>query len=147
MGDLLQPWHLAVLSVVFCFLFLIPAIFYLLTLQKTLAKCAPGARTMEPGMVWLGIIPLVNLVFNFFLVLAIAGSLRNEFRRRGVPVNEADPAQGIGLAMCICACCGIIPVLGVVASLASLVLWIVYWVKVAEYSRMLDVPVAVPGGF
>jgi hypothetical protein len=33
-----------------------------------------------------------------------------------------------------------IPVLGAFAGLAFLVLWIVYWVKIAEYSRSLDVP-------
>ena len=35
----------------------------------------------------------------------------------------------IGLAMCICGACSIIPILGAIAGLASLVLWIVYWVK------------------
>jgi hypothetical protein len=136
MGDLLQPWHLLILSLVFI-PFLIPAIFYLLTLQKTLARCAPNARTMEPGMVWLGLVPLVNLVFHFFIVFAIAKSLRNEFNRRAIPVADPLPGQNIGLAMCICACFAVIPVVGV----AALVLWIVYWVKIAEYSRMLDVPV------
>lgn len=141
MGELLQPWHLIILSFVFCIFFLIPAIFYLLTLQNTLATCAPGSRTMEPGMVWLGLVPVVNLVFNFFLVFGVAKSLRNEFNRRSLPVADPLPGQEIGLAMCICACCSVIPVLGVLASLASLVLWIIYWVKVAEYARLLDLPV------
>ena len=33
---------------------------------------------------------------------------------------------------------GLTPVLGLLAGLAYLVLWIVYWAKIAEYSRMLD---------
>jgi hypothetical protein len=138
MGDLLQPWHLMVLSLVFGFFFLIPACFYLLTLQRTLNKCAPTSRTLEPGMVWLCIVPLVNLVSNFFVVFGMAKSLRNEFNRRGVVIAEATPGQSIGLAMCICACCSIIPILGLLAALAGLVLWIMYWTKIAEYSRTLD---------
>ena len=36
--------------------------------------------------------------------------------------------------MGVLACCGIIPVLGVLCSLGGLACWILYWVKVAGYS-------------
>jgi hypothetical protein len=91
-------------------------------------------------MVWLYIVPLVNLVFHFFIVLGIAKSLRNEFNRRGISVMNAAPGQSVGLAMCICACCSIIPVLGLLSALAHVVLWIIYWAKIAEYSRRLEQP-------
>lgn len=141
MGDLFLPSQLFLLIGFVCMLCLLPTIFYLLTLQKALGKCAPGVRTMEPGLVWLNLIPLVNLVFNFFIVFALSDSLRGEYARRGLAAPEAEPGKGLGLAMCICMCCGIIPFLGILASLAGLVLWIMYWVKIAEYSRMLDMPV------
>lgn len=146
MGELLQPWHFMVLGFVFCAFFLIPAIFYILTLQKALERCAVSSRTMQPGMVWLLLVPLFNMIWNFFVVLALAKSLANDFARRGMPSPEPEPGQSIGLAMSICACCGVIPILGVLASLASLVLWIMYWVKIADYSRALVQPpvVAIP---
>ena len=145
MGDLLQPWHLMVLLFVFGIFFLIPAIFYILTLQKTLHQCGPVSRTMEPGMVWLLIIPFVNLVFHFFVVLAISKSVANEFARRGIPSYDPQPGQPVGLAMCICGCCTLVPFLGFAAALAHLVLWIIYWVKVADYSRRLSMfPGAIP---
>lgn len=144
MGDLLQPWHLAVLLVVFGAMFLLPGIVYVLTLQKTLHKCAPMSVTLEPGMIWLYLVPFVNLVFHFFIVFGMAKSLRNEFNRRGIAAAEPAPGQDIGLAMCICGCCSIIPLLGMLAALAHLVLWIIYWAKMAEYSRMLEVPVPWP---
>ena len=137
MGDFFQPWHLLLLLIVALF-FLVPAVFYVLTLQRALAKCAPASRTLEPGMVWLSIIPVVSIVVNFFIVFGMAKSLRNEFNLRGIPVADSTPGQAIGLAMSICACCGVIPILGLIAGAASLVLWILYWLKVAEYSRMLD---------
>jgi hypothetical protein len=138
MGDLLQPWHIIVLLVVFGGFFLLPAIFYILTLQKALYKCAMSSRTLEPAMIWLYLVPFVNLVFNFFIVLGMAKTLGNEFKTRGVLISDPAPGQAIGLAMCVCAACSIIPLLGLLAALAHIVLWIVYWAKIAEYSRTLD---------
>lgn len=139
MGDLLQPWHLLVVFFVFGIFLLLPTIFYILTLQKTLSQCAPVSRTMEPGLVWLYLIPFVNLVFHFFIVFAIANSVANEFARRGAAIDDPQPGQSLGLAMCICACCAIIPIFGLLAALAHLILWIMYWVKVSEYSRRLSI--------
>jgi hypothetical protein len=143
MLDLLQPMHLIVLGFIFCII-LIPSIFYLLTLQNALAKCAPVSRTMDPTMVWLLLIPLVNLIWGFFVVIALAKSIGNEFRRRGIPCPDPMPGQTIGMAKCICACFGIIPVIRFVTGPAAFVLWIIYWVKIAEFSRLLDIPVGVP---
>jgi hypothetical protein len=145
MGELLQPMHFMVIGFIFCIVFLIPAIFYLVTLQNALAKCAPVSRTMEPGMVWLSIIPLFSVIWNFFVVMALAKSLGNEFRRRGVPYPDPLPGQSIGMAMCICGACGMIPIINFLAGPAAFVLWIIYWLRVAEFSRMLDFPpVAIP---
>jgi hypothetical protein len=147
MGDFLQPWHILILLVVAGFL-LLPAIFYILTLRDAVNKCAPASRTIDPGLIWLLLVPLVNVVFHFFVVLGLAQTLRNEFNRRGIRVAEPAPGQSIGLAMCICACCGIIPLLGMLAVLAQLILWIIYWVKIAEYSRKLDGELlATPSGY
>ncbi len=138
MGDLLQPWHIIVLVFIFGFFFIVPAIFYILTLHSALIKCSEASRTIDPGMLWLLLVPFVNLVWHFFVVSGMANSLGNEFRSRGVPIMEPRPGQQIGLAMCICAACSMIPLLGLIASLASLVLWIVYWAKIGEYSRLLS---------
>lgn len=147
MGDLFQPWHIVIVLFILgggLLLFLIPGIFYVLTLQKALNKCAPEARTIQPGLLWLFLIPLVNLVLNFFIVFGMANSLRNEFYRRGTPLPDPNPGQNLGLPMAICACCGFIPIIGMVAGIAYLVLWIMYWVKMAEFSRLLDTQFAPP---
>ena len=133
MGELLQPWHLLVLLLIFLPLFLLPAIFYILTLSRALGKCSPASVTLEPGMLWLLLVPFVNLIWHFFVVMGMAKSLANEFRARNLPLPELEPGQQIGIAMCVCGACTIIPLLGMLAGLAHLVLWIVYWVKMAEY--------------
>ena len=68
---------LTIVLIVFAIL-LVPFIFYLLTLQKALSRCSPGCRAMNPGMVWLMLIPLFHIVWQFFVVLNMPSrSMRN----------------------------------------------------------------------
>ena len=69
---------------VFCAILLLPIIFYLLTLQKALSRCSPESRAMDPGSVWLQVVPFLNLVWHFFIVINVAKSLHAEFARRGL---------------------------------------------------------------
>ncbi len=117
---------------------LIPYIFFLITLQGTLARVRQENREMDPGLVWLNLIPLFSLGWMFYTVIKIANSLRREFVSRGRPEPMDGYGFNLGIAMCICSCCGIIPFLGILAGLAGLVLWIIYWVKMAGYKRELE---------
>lgn len=137
MGDFLQPWHILVLLFV-AGLLMVPAIFYILTLVRVLNKCASASRTIEPAMMWFYFVPLFNLVFHFFIVVNIAKSLSNEFKRRGMSIAEDAPGRTIGFVACICGVCKIIPHLNVFFYMLYFVPWIIYWLKIAGYSRMLD---------
>lgn len=117
---------------------LIPMIFYLLTLQNTLKEVSPENQKMPPSNVWLVLIPLFGLVWNFIIVNRMADSLAAEFAKRNIPVDEERPGYSIGLTYSILFCCSIIPVLGGLASLAGLVCWIIYWVKIAGYKTTLQ---------
>ena len=122
---------------------ILPTIFFILTQQRALSKCSPANRTMSPGLAWLQIIPVFGWIWQFFVVSALADSLGNEFRARGIQ-EEDRPGYGVGLAMCITRVCVIIPILGwFFCLIASLVLWIIYWVKIAGFSEKLDYA---PGG-
>ena len=118
------------------------AIFYFLNLQNTLKQCAPQNQKMPPGQVWLSLIPLFNLYWNFRIATAVADSLAAEFRMRGIPQNEERPGYQIGMAYSILAVCAYvqylgIPYLGQLCSLVGFVLWIVYWVKIYGYKKQL----------
>jgi hypothetical protein len=115
---------------------LVVKIFYILTLQKAFGRCAPQNQAMAPGLTWLLLIPLFSLVWHFFVVLNLAKSLGQEFRARGM-TEDPEPGKTIGLAMCICAPCSAIPYIGFLPGLATLILWIIYWVKIAAYSKKL----------
>ena len=124
--------------------FLVVAIFYIRSLSGALRKCSPASRTMQPGMTWLLLIPLFNYIWNFIVVFALSKSLANEFRARNIPCDSPEPGKNIGLAMCICGVCVIIPFVRYAASLAAFVLWIIYWVKISEFSHMLDASPELP---
>lgn len=143
MNELFAPVHLLILFCVFACFFLIPQIFYILTLQKALEKCTPALRTITPGILWLYLVPFANLVMAFIIVFEMAKTLRNEFNRRGIFVADPKPGQTIGVAAAVTLCCSIIPFVGFLLWLAHLVLWIVYWMKITEYSRLLDAPLQV----
>lgn len=137
MGDLLQPWHLMVLLFVACLL-LLPTILYILTLTKILNKCSAASRGLDPGMLWLLLVPFVNIVWHFFVVLGMTKTLASEFRIRNIPIMDQTLGNSIGIAMCICGACLIIPFAGFVAWPVKIVLWIIYWTKIAACSRLLD---------
>jgi hypothetical protein len=125
-----------IVGLVFVAFFLAIMVFYLLTLQKALNRCAPENRAMAPGMVWLQIIPLFGLVWQFFNVINIAKSLGAEFQKRGM-AEDPQPGKTLGLVMCILGCCSIIPLLGFICAIGALICWIMYWVKIAGYSSKL----------
>ncbi len=124
----------------FMALMALPTIFYLLTLQKTLNRCQLPNRTMTPGLVWLQIIPFFGIIWAFFNVINIADSLEKELASRGI--QEINPGKNLGLAMCITSVCSVIPYLGFFAAIASLILWIIYWIKIADFSNRIAQPVA-----
>jgi hypothetical protein len=102
----------------------------------------PEHRKIEPGMIWLLLIPLFNLVWNFFVFLRIPESYESYFRSIGRDVGDAG--KKIGLAYAICAACSIIPCVGPFAGLAGLVLLIIFLVKIYQLKGQIGVPA---GGF
>lgn len=114
-------------------LFLIAFVFYILTLQSTLRLISIKNRKMPPNNVWLLLIPLFGLVWHFFVIRDMASSIHDEAIDKNIQLNEPKPAYDIGLAMCIVNCLIFVP--GVF--IAALILWILYWVKIAGYRNQL----------
>lgn len=116
---------------------IVVAVFYLLNLQNLLKEITPGNRQVEPGNVWLMFIPLFNIIYPFILYPKITDSVKLEMESRGL--NEpGDYGRGIGIAMPVLGLCGIIPFLGFLASIGNLVLFIIFWVKMAGYKTKLQ---------
>ncbi|MCU0431968.1 MAG: hypothetical protein MUC87_00780 [Bacteroidia bacterium] len=124
-------------------------VFFLLSLHNALRQCAPATRKMEPGQVWLILIPFFGIVWLFIVVSRMADSLAAEYERRRIPLRETRPGYGVGLAMAIAGCGSLIrnlgkyaeiPVLfwiGIAFALVFIVLTVVYWVQIAGYKNEL----------
>lgn len=116
---------------------LIVQIFYLLTLSKALGRCSPENRTMEPGMVWLNLIPCFGLIWIFITVTRMSESLGNEFYARRMDERGNDYGKSLGITYNALFLAGMIPYIGILFSLGGLVCWIMYWVKIAGFSSQL----------
>jgi len=141
---------------------LIAAVFFLLTQHLTLRRIRRENRLMQPGLVWLQLIPLFANIWQFFVITRLAGSIRNELAsRQEDPVFGPDalvaqgvipmrPTQGIGIAYAVLDTLVILMsfghnrsgqpnelfLLGVV-SWGMLICWIIYWVKLGRYKNKL----------
>jgi hypothetical protein len=146
----------------FCGLFflilLVVVVLFLRTLWIALSRCHPDNRTMSPGQVWLNLIPCFNIVWQFVTVLKVGDSLKQEFLDRRLD-EGGDYGKTLGLA-CILLFIGanVVQQVGqevlgaaggdrIVAMalvgvswfmhIGTLALFIIYWVKIAGFSRQL----------
>jgi len=135
----------------FLALFVIPAIFFILTQQNTLKAVQPQNRIMPAGQVWLQLIPLFGLVWQFFVVIKISDSLRKELAMRNNMFSfenqaaysfhetQPRPTYQIGIVYCILICCSVImpTLLKGLLALAGMVCWVIYWVQLSNYKRKI----------
>lgn len=113
-------------------------IFFLLTLHRCMKKVSPENRAMEPGMVWLNLVPVLNLGWIFYTVIQIKESLLKEFADRELPSSYVDGTYKMGLTYAILGACSAIPYIGILPGLAAVVFWIIYWVQIIKLSKMMD---------
>jgi hypothetical protein len=104
-------------------------IFHLMTCYKALSAVSPGNRDMEPAMIFLVFIPLFGAIWNFFIVLRLASSLRKEFEDRGIPSDGGDYGQTIGLWGLILNLIGCAPV--------GIIMFIMWLFKIRGYTAQL----------
>lgn len=134
-------------QLVFLALFFIPAVLFLVTQQKTIKLIQPQNRSIGPGEVFLQLVPLFGMIWQFFVVTRLSNSIRRELGERtfsfeGSPAvyssRDNRPTYRIGMAYCILFCCYIIPFIGNILFLAGTVCWVIYWVRLYQYKKKLE---------
>jgi len=85
-------------------------------------------RKQQPGMVWLMLIPLFNIVWSFFVYPRIADSFKSYFDSIG-RLDVGDCGRGLAIAFCIIVCCCLIPYLNFCIVWVSLIVLIILLVK------------------
>lgn len=120
---------------------LVVYILYLLSLQNALKKVSSQNRTVEPGLVWLMLIPIVGFIYCFILYPKISESLKNEFEARNMP-QSGDYGKMLGLILAISGPVQFIgsflPFLNIIIGLAAFVIWIMYWAKISGLKNRLS---------
>ena len=133
-------WHWLIVLLVL----VLPSVLYLLTLQRAFEAVDPDLRPMSPGMVWLLLIPLVNVVWMFFVV----NHLKTAYTKMGAAgrlTAASNGAYGVGFALAICMAVSLVPFIGRLAALAALVLWIIHWVMVSKARGLVKVASVIAG--
>jgi uncharacterized membrane protein YphA (DoxX/SURF4 family) len=121
----------------FLALFLLPAIYFLITLQNTLKAISPENRKMPPANVWLMCIPVFNFYWQFIVVEKIAKSIAAEYNKLQIPLKENKPGYSLGLAWNICYLLFLIPFIKTFVAFFLLIFWVLYWVKINQYRKMI----------
>ena len=131
-------------TILLLFVFVLPAL-YLNSLRKTLLLIDVKNRTIDPNYVWFMFIIGFNLYYHFKLVSSIATSLSNEFADRNIAVDEKRPGETIGFINSIFLVLWVInaftkfdlEAINFILFLGALITWIIYWVKINKYKKIL----------
>jgi hypothetical protein len=126
--------------------FLVVSILFLWSQHKTLALIRPEyRRRMPPGQVWLQLIPLFGLGWQFYVISKISDSIRDDlnapsgdslFGDDPLPTGKR-PTYATGISYAVLFCLTLLP-LGLLKSLlalAGLIVWVIYWIELSGYTR------------
>ena len=142
-------------------IFIIPAILFLVAQQNTLRAIQSHNREMAPGLIWLQCIPVFGFIWQFIVVAKISGSISKELSSRGeesifglppaemLAASNKRPTLLVGIAYCLILTAGLMinffsfsmtdRMINAILLFdsAGIICWIVYWVKLARYKRIL----------
>ncbi len=113
--------------------FIVPLVFFLITLQNTMKVIEPENRRMKPEHVWLILIPLVGSLYAFLVVIAIANSCKLQLEKYGV-FSLQKTTFGLGLAWAICLLSSLF---WKALFIPSMLLLFIYWFKVNEIRKQM----------
>jgi len=113
----------------------IALIFFQLTMHRAL-KLTGKWTSLQPGLVWLSLIPIFGLFWQIFVIHHVAKSVK-----AWATANQQEVQDGgwaLGLASAALSCCIIIPFIGVLCALIGLICWIFYWIKISNYCTQMN---------
>lgn len=120
-------------------------VFFCLALVKTLSLVKEENRRITPVLIWLILIPGFNVLWNFFVVIRMSQSIKNELDSREFEV-EGNPTLYVGLSYAILSSIILfVPTpkdlnysvgMGILA-IAIIVAFVQYWMKIVWYGKVL----------
>lgn len=118
-------------------------IFYLLSIYKTLSYVPHDKRCMPNAFIWLSYIPLAGIVFYWLMqLIGIPASLSNALSNNVEAVREAKKLRLISIIKLLlvalilyCSFTHSFAILSFFAVITTLILWILYWVKIVDFRK------------
>lgn len=127
-----------VLVLVVAMLALVAYVYYIL--YTSLDAVPPEFRTMEPGMIFLMLVPCFNLVWIFFVASKIPESFRNYFWAKN-DQRYGDCGAAVGMWWAVLTVINCIPYLNILTSIPTLICLILFLVKVNEMKNAVKASV------
>ena len=94
-------------------------------------------RVMTPGQVWLLLIPFFNFYWNFRVYMYdVPQSFKNYFQRQGNQ-EVGDCGKTMGMWLCICTLSSLIPFVGSIVGMGTLVFLILWMLKIHELKNKI----------
>ena len=110
---------------------------FLAAVGRVLRRVSPEHRRMEPGQVWLNLIPVFNLVWATVTVERVAESLRSEFRERGMDGPSERYGRSSGLTVLALLASGVLFYPAFICYPIAFFYWVGYWRQLNRYAERL----------
>jgi len=93
-------------------------------------------QIMPAGLIWLLLVPLVNIVMVFFIALQVPDSFKRYFNSVG-NYSVGDCGKLVGLIWAISVLCSFVPLINYIAWIPALVCMIMFMVKLWDMARQI----------
>ena len=107
-------------------------------IYKPYSKLPAEHQTIAPGLCFLLLVPVANLVMPIILGTKIPEAFANHFATTGQSAETGDAGKSIGLWWGISTLCCIVPLVNMIAGLAALVLLIIFIIKLWDMAKRID---------
>jgi len=124
--------------VLFFVVILVVTVFYFLLLQKTMNRVSEFNRPFPGGLIWLGFIPLVNIIWIPVFQIMLSVAIKKDFLAAG-RVDHDNGALNLAIAQAVCLALFWVPVVNAITGIAHFILWIIYWAKISSIKDKMPV--------
>lgn len=125
----------ATVIIILAICFLIPVVFYLISLQKAMNSLPLDKKPFSGGLVWLTFVPIIGTVWLLIFIILASVFIKKELKSR---TFSGDAGLGVAIAFIACSFVSFIFIFSKqyaaisILGLASFILWIIHWVKIAR---------------
>lgn len=139
-GDVAMPTTIfALFFGVICFALSLSFIISAITtyfIYKPYSQLPQQFQTLAPGLIWLLLVPLVNVVMVFLVALQVPDAFKRYFNSVG-NYSVGDCGKMVGLIWAIAVLCSFVPFLNYIAWIPALVCMVMFMVKLWDMARQI----------